>query len=159
MKVKKLVTFMHNSLREVAQEEANRELPYLTEIRDEMYDTMEQYNGIGLSAPQIGYNSRIIAISTGKIKTFMVNPKIIEAEGTVEFTEGCLSIPGVYGEVTRSKRIVVKYLDRYSNNQIVEFEDIEAVVIQHEIDHLNGILFIDKAKHIRFENKPKSPSG
>ncbi len=159
MKVKKLVTFMHNSLREIAQEETNRELSYLTDIRDEMYETMKQYNGIGLSAPQIGYNSRLIAVSTDKIKTFMVNPKIIEAEGTVEFTEGCLSIPGVYGEVTRSKKVVVKYLDRYSNSHITEFEGIESVVIQHEIDHLNGILFIDKAKHIRFENKPKSPSG
>jgi peptide deformylase len=155
MTIAKVVTFKHPSLREVCLEETEFDLHDLTTLRDEMVATMKQYSGVGIAAPQLGYQRRVICVMTSRGLYLMVNPKIVESSGSITRTEGCLSIPGVYGEVTRSQKITVMYKDRYSNKCCLTFEGMDAIIIQHEIDHLDGILFIDKASNIRFEDEPK----
>lgn len=117
-----------------------------------MADTMYDAGGVGLAAPQIGILKRVIVIDTreedGPGLIEMINPEILEAKGSQTGPEGCLSIPGINGEVERRSYVKVKGLDRNGNEQIIEAENFLATVFQHEIDHLEGILFTDKAKTI-----------
>lgn len=125
---------------------------------DDMLETMYATNGIGLSAVQVGVMKRIVTMDIHHgsdrypDKTsdnehspyFMVNPEVIEhTEETYVFEEGCLSFPGQYGDVTRPKEVTVRYLDYHGVEQITHFTGLEAVCVQHEIDHLNGVVFID----------------
>lgn len=119
-------------------------------LRD-MADTMYDAGGVGLAAPQIGILKRVIVLDphdeeTGLIE--MVNPEIIHAEGEQLGPEGCLSIPGLNGEVRRKQKIKVKGLNSKGEEIIIEAEDFLARIFQHEIDHLNGILFTDIAESI-----------
>lgn len=97
---------------------------------------------LGLALPQLGINKRIIAITrnSGKDILVMTNPKIKAAKGLIKFKEGCLSLPGFNVNVERAKEILVEYVDFRGNMHTLEFKDTEAVCIQHEIDHLDGIL-------------------
>lgn len=117
-------------------------------IIKDMFDTMYKYSGVGLSAPQIGILRRIIVIDTGEKdeKIAIVNPEIEKVEGKKEYTEGCLSFPNVYGIVERPKKAVIKGLDENGKKIKLVAEDILAEAILHEIDHLNGVLFIDMVK-------------
>jgi peptide deformylase len=112
---------------------------------DEMIRIMKLANGVGLAAPQIGILQRIIVIAPdGMRPTALINPKVIKAEGTYVGQEGCLSIPGLYGDVTRPDYVEIEALDRRGREVVFELEGMPSKVAQHEIDHLDGILFTDK---------------
>ena len=118
----------------------------LRKLIDDMFETMHAANGIGLAAPQVGRTERVCVIDIGEEgpgPLALVNPEIVEESGEVRWEEGCLSIPEIYGEVTRSARVKVRALDRDGQPFEVEGEQLLAVCMQHEIDHLHGKLFID----------------
>lgn len=119
-------------------------------ILDDMVETMHEANGVGLAAPQIGILRRMFVVETepGEIY-YVVNPKIIEQEGVQVGEEGCLSVPDYAGTVERPQRIKIQALDRDGNEQVIEAEDFLAVAMCHENDHLEGILYVDKATDIR----------
>jgi peptide deformylase len=115
-----------------------------------MEKTMEEKKGVGIAAPQIGENIRLIIINTKDGGVVMINPKITKKSLTKEWgEEGCLSVPGVFGQVKRHKKIECEYLDKTGKEIKIKAEGLMARVIQHEIDHLDGVLFIDKAKDIK----------
>lgn len=118
-----------------------------TIIKD-MFDTMNEFYGVGLSAPQIGILRRIIVVDTGEEgeRFAIINPEVVKTEGNKEYYEGCLSFPDVYGLVDRPKKATIKGLDENGKEIIIHAEDILAEAILHEIDHLNGILFVDMVK-------------
>jgi peptide deformylase len=115
------------------------------ELIDDMVRIMKMANGIGLAAPQVGILQRIIVIAPAGVKpTPLINPVIVKSEGEQIGQEGCLSIPGLYGDVKRADYVEVEAIDRRGREVILELEGLPARVVQHEIDHLEGILFIDK---------------
>jgi peptide deformylase len=115
-------------------------------ILDDMVDTMRAAQGVGLAAPQIGIMRRMfVAEPTPGEVYYFVNPEIVEATGEQESEEGCLSVPGYVGDVIRPEKIKIKGLDREGNPQEYEFEGFHAIVMSHENDHLDGILYTDKA--------------
>jgi len=112
----------------------------------DMEDSMIAANGVGIAATQIGINERVCHITINKNRdTFpMINPEILEySEETETDTEGCLSLPGKWGPVERSVKVKVRFLDAKGHEQVMIFQDFEARIVQHEVDHLNGTLFID----------------
>lgn len=112
---------------------------------DEMMRIMRKANGIGLAAPQVGVTQNLIVIAPSEFKPMaLINPKIVKQEGEQIGQEGCLSIPGLYGDVKRSNYIEVEAYDRKGNAITLELEGLPSRVVQHEVDHLNGVLFIDK---------------
>lgn len=113
-----------------------------------MAETMYQARGVGLAAPQVGVAKRIIVVDVGEGLWELINPEIIFREGEEVDLEGCLSIPGVTGEVMRASRVRVRGLNRNGQQQVITAEGFGARALQHEIDHLDGILFIDKALRI-----------
>jgi len=115
-------------------------------ILDDMVDTMHDAMGVGLAAPQVGIMRRMFVAEPepGRLYYF-VNPEITMMEGSVEGDEGCLSVPGKGGVVARPQKIIIKGLDRDGNPQEYTFEDFDARVMCHENDHLDGVLYIDKA--------------
>lgn len=118
-------------------------------VLDNMRDTMYAADGVGLAAPQIGISKRIIVVDPGDNLIELVNPEIIFSEGEQIHSEGCLSAPDLVGLVKRAEKVIVKGINR--ENQEVEIigTNLLARVLQHEIDHLDGILFIDKAFETR----------
>ncbi len=118
---------------------------------DDMFETMAQANGIGLAAPQVGVSIRLIVVDISCVKEYthvppmvIINPQILETSDEVLMEEGCLSIPGVREEVWRPDKIKLKYRDRKFQEHIEEFDGLLSRVIQHEFDHLNGDLFVEK---------------
>jgi peptide deformylase len=127
-------------------------------IKD-LTETMYIRDGVGIAAPQVGESIMVCLIAkdftpTKEKDLVLINP-IWEKKSITKITdeEGCLSVPGVYGLVKRYKKIKVKAMDERGNEICFKAEDFPARVIQHEVDHLNGILFIDKAKHLRYTEK------
>lgn len=110
----------------------------------DMLDTMYASDGVGLAAPQVGVLKRIAVVDIGEGYYVLINPEISKSEGEYIDEEGCLSIPGEFGEIKRAKKITVKAIDETGNKIELKAEDLLARVIQHEIDHLDGILFVDK---------------
>ncbi len=119
-------------------------------IKD-MAETMYKANGVGLAAPQIGVLKRIIVIDIGDGLIEMINPVIVKSEGEQVEIEGCLSIPGIYGEVKRPLKVTVEGLNAKGEKVVIDAEGFLAVAFCHEIDHLNGVLFKDKV--IRYIDK------
>ena len=121
----------------------------LQKLMDDMLDTMYAAPGIGLAAIQIGIPKRVIILDIDqkegqKNPMFFVNPEIIEkSENSSTYEEGCLSVPGQFAEITRPEKCFVKYLDYYGQKKEIKAEGMLATCIQHEMDHLEGILFID----------------
>ncbi len=115
---------------------------------DDMLETMHMNNGVGLAAPQVGVLRRLFVadINDGSGPVVAVNPRIVSTEGTQVGTEGCLSIPGRYGEVERPAKLVMEAFDRQGKPFVLKAEGYLAVCICHEYDHLDGILFRDKVK-------------
>ncbi|TCO78978.1 peptide deformylase [Marinisporobacter balticus] len=111
---------------------------------DDMVDTMYAADGVGLAAPQVGILKKIAVIDIGDGIIELINPKIIEEKGEQIDAEGCLSVPGVTGDVKRPKWVKVRGLDRKGQMIEIEGEDLLARALCHEIDHLEGILFTDK---------------
>ncbi len=122
----------------------------IVKLSKDMLETMYKAKGIGLAAPQVGNSKRIIVVDVRKDEKdesnpiVLVNPKIVEASGSITFKEGCLSIPGYTDEVKRYREILVKGFDLDGKELEFEASDLFSVVFQHEIDHLDGILFIDR---------------
>ncbi len=117
-----------------------------SEIRrllDDMAMTMYSVNGIGLAAPQVGLDIKIIVIDIGQGLLKLVNPKVIKSEGVSVFEEGCLSIPDTYIKVKRKQKLVISALDNYGKSQLIQAEGLLAHAFGQEIDHLNGKLIID----------------
>ncbi len=128
----------------------------LLKLIDDMFETMYAAPGIGLAAPQVGVLKRLVVIdiSAGEDKTnpiTLINPEILEMWGEEEGEEGCLSVPGEFEIVKRASNIKVKYLNKKGETVELETEGLLARAIQHEIDHLDGKLFIDKLSPIRKE--------
>ncbi len=117
-------------------------------LLDDMYDTMEKSDGVGLAAPQVGILKRCVVIDVGEGRIELVNPKIIKEEGSQIGAEGCLSVPGEWGEVERPQKVTVEAFDRHGKKFTIQGEDLLARAFCHELDHLDGKLFLDKV--IRF---------
>lgn len=115
----------------------------LTLIND-MFETMYEAEGVGLAAPQVGILKRIVVIDTGDNPITLINPKITYTEGKVIDSEGCLSIPGEQGNVERPAKVTVKALNEKGEQIEITGEDLLARAICHELDHLDGILYVDK---------------
>jgi peptide deformylase len=111
---------------------------------DDMFETMDGAEGVGLAANQIGMAIRVAVVDAEGSRIAMINPTIAEASGKAREEEGCLSIPDVYGEVTRPERIVLEATDQHGAPYRLEAAGLLARAIQHEIDHLDGILFLDR---------------
>lgn len=131
-------------------------------LMDDMLQTMYDAPGIGLAAPQVGVLKRVIVVDVAKREAteeepevepdpiFLANPEIIwQSDETSEYEEGCLSIPEVYEMVTRPASVTVRYLDRDGASRELECSGIMATCVQHEIDHLNGVLFIDHISRLK----------
>jgi len=158
--IREIVVYPDKRLKLVSKEVSsfNSELH---ELLDDMYETMINKNGVGLAAIQIGVDQRVLIINIPNEETEgkseqpkentleMINPVIIEKAGQEKFQEGCLSIPGVYEDVERAKYVKVEYFDRYGKKQSIENDDFLAIAMQHEIDHLDGKVFIEKLSYIK----------
>ena len=119
---------------------------------DDMLETMYEAPGIGLSAPQVNVAKRVVTIDVSKDRSAplcLVNPEIRSTDGETETEEGCLSVPGVYELVKRPERVRVQALDRDGRSREIEAEGLLAVCIQHEIDHLDGRLFVDYLSRLK----------
>ena len=124
-------------------------------ILDDMIETMREQNGIGLAAPQIGIMKRMFVIEPeeGELLEF-INPVVIESCGTQASEEGCLSVPGFVGVMERPEFMKIEALDRHGEKVTHEAEGLTAIVISHELDHLEGVLYIDTAENLR-ESSPE----
>ncbi len=153
MSVLPIVTYDDEVLRKEA-EPVKENTPEIQQLIDNMFDTMYNSDGVGLAAPQIGELLRIFVADAGPLTEeeggskygplALINPEItFESEEEIDMEEGCLSIPGVNASVSRPERIVVNYMDRDFNEQELEVGGWLSRVIQHETDHLDGVLFLD----------------
>jgi peptide deformylase len=123
-----------------------------TEVRrlvEDMLETMDAAGGIGLAANQVGVSRRVAVVEVEGDRFAMINPRIVETGGAATAEEGCLSIPEIYADVTRPERVVVEALDVEGNQFRKEATGLKARAIQHEIDHLDGILFLDHLSLIK----------
>lgn len=137
----------HDPVLRKISKEVREVTPRIRDLIGDMKDTMYHANGVGLAAPQVGILKRVIVVDINmeeKDPHVFINPVITKTEGTCNGTEGCLSVPGLFGYVDRPERITVEYLDENGEAKTLEAEDFFARAICHEVDHLNGILFIDK---------------
>jgi len=158
MAIREIVFYPDPALRETCEpvEEINEEIKTL--IQD-MVETMYDAPGIGLAAPQVGINKRIIVVDVGKNSEDdseptlhkIINPEIIESEGKASGDEGCLSIPDVQESVSRFETVTVRGLDQDGNKISIEADGMLSICLQHEIDHLNGVLFIDHLSMVKRE--------
>jgi len=128
----------------------------LRALARDMCDVMYHEPGIGLAAPQVGRSIRMLVVDTDwtqegaeRHPTTLVNPEVLEREGVIKWEEGCLSVPDFTAEVERSARVVVRYTDLEGQEVKEEAEGLRAVCLQHEIDHLDGILFIDRISRLK----------
>ena len=117
----------------------------ITELLDDMLETMYDANGVGLAAPQIGVLRRAVVIDIGEGPIKIINPEIISTEGSIEGQEGCLSVTGFSGTVERPESVLLKYTDENNEEKTLEAQGYLARAIFHEYDHLEGILYTDKA--------------
>lgn len=147
MSIRKIYQYPEPVLRKKA-EDVKDFSDELQQLIEDMADTMYDAPGIGLAAPQVGESIRLLIVdlrSDGEKREYLtvINPEIVASEGTQVDEEGCLSVPDLTANVNRFKKITLRYQDKDGNDQEIIAEDRFAVVLQHEIDHLNGILFID----------------
>lgn len=123
--------------------------PSIIELLDDMKQTLDEKDGVGIAAPQVGVLRQIAIVAHEDEYYELINPEILEEEGDQHVNEACLSVGGLCGDLNRPYKITVKALDRAGDEYTVTVDDFLASVFCHEIDHLNGILFIDKAQNIR----------
>ncbi|MDY3303968.1 MAG: peptide deformylase [Clostridia bacterium] len=113
-------------------------------LLDDLADTMYEADGVGLAAPQVGILKRVAVVDVGEGIVELINPVITETSGTQTDTEGCLSVPDRYGKVERPQTVTVKTLDRDGNEYEITGQGLFARALCHEIEHLDGIMFVDK---------------
>ena len=149
----------HPTLKKVASD-IDKSYPNLEQIISDMFETMYHSKGVGLAAPQVDYSIRLIVIDTipfkkeypeaMDMKMIMINAQIIEESGNDWlYNEGCLSVPNIHEDVLRKSKIKIKYLDEHFKEHTEEFLGINARVIQHEYDHIEGKLFVDRLSPLR----------
>lgn len=121
-------------------------------LAEDLLETMYAADGVGLAAPQVGVHKRMLVVDiygseedrpSGEEPLIIINPEFVEQSGELTWEEGCLSVPGETGKVTRSSKVTMKYTDLDGNEQTLEAEGLKAVALQHECDHLEGKLFVD----------------
>ena len=117
-------------------------------LLDNMVQTMQEADGVGLAAPQVGVSLRVVVIDVGEGLIELINPEIVASEGCETGTEGCLSIPGMYGDVERFTAVTVQGIDRHGASITVQGSGLLARALQHEIDHLEGVLFVERAQSV-----------
>ncbi|KAA8919521.1 peptide deformylase [Xanthomonas sontii] len=123
-------------------------------LLDDMFETMYDAPGIGLAASQVDVHKRFMVIDVSEEKNapqVFINPQIVQRDGEQVYQEGCLSVPGIYAEVTRADAITVRYLDRQGQPQELSTDGLLAVCVQHEMDHLDGKLFVDYLSPLKRE--------
>jgi len=166
--IREIIIYPDKRLKEVSAPvtEFNEELHALL---DDMYETMVSRKGVGLAAIQIGVAKRVLIINLpeddgddvviNKEDTLeIINPVFTTMEGSCKNQEGCLSVPGFYEDIERASHVVVEYQDRYGNKKVIESDDFLAIALQHEIDHLEGKVFVEKLsilKRKKFEKEWK----
>ena len=157
MGIRKLVDKEHEALKSNARE-VKKVTPPILKLMNDMVDTMKHHKGVGLAAPQIGISKQIIVVSEKEDEIIkLINPSIVESSGNSVDVEGCLSIPGVYGEVDRAAKTVVTAVNENNEKVCIEAEGYLARILQHEIDHLKGTLFVEKAKRFIDPRELKDP--
>jgi len=113
-------------------------------LAEDMIETMHAASGVGLAAPQVGVSLRVIVIGLPEEEDFvLINPEVVRRSGERLVTEGCLSVPGYYGEIKRAQRVTVKGKDLSGKEVRIKAEELLAQALEHEIDHINGVLYID----------------
>ncbi len=167
--LREIITEGHPTLRKVAKKVSPKEIadPLFQQLIDDMFHTMYEAPGVGLAAPQVNISKRVFVMDVREDPEHpehegqftVINPKIELAEDEIEMTEGCLSVPGYVGEIMRYDRVVVTGLDRHGKKIRLEGRGLFAEALQHEIDHLNGVLYIDKAKNVRLPTKEEEQAG
>ncbi len=123
--------------------------PEILQVLDKMVYLMRKYKGVGLAANQVGLEEALVVIETPQRVYKMINPKITKRRGKLVFEEGCLSFPGLTLSIKRAREVWVSYVDERAREVDLKAEGILAVILQHEIDHLNGILFIERISPLR----------
>jgi len=154
----KIVTLPTASLRERSRELDVAEIttPAFQQYLDQLVETMFVADGVGIASPQVGKNIRAIVVNTPKGAECYMNPEILKtSKTTTESEEGCLSVPGKFGVVTRHTKIRLRAINRHGRRVEFDVKHFPAIIFQHEVDHLDGILFIDKAKNIVSQGKTK----
>lgn len=154
--IRTIITDGHPTLRRVAKKVDPKEIsdPLFVQLLEDMFATMYDAPGIGLAAPQINISKRIFTVDLqddddAHGPLVVINPKFELTEGEIEATEGCLSVPGYVGEITRYEKVVITGLDRSGAKIRLEGAGLFGRCLQHEIDHLNGVLYTDRAKNVR----------
>ncbi len=154
--IREIIQDGHPTLRKVAKKVTVDELadPLFQQLIDDMFETMYHAPGIGLAAPQVNIGKRLFVVDLQDDDDehgpfVVVNPKFSVTEGEIESIEGCLSVVGMIGDLTRFERVVCTGLDRDGKKIELEGTGLFGRCLQHEMDHLNGVLYIDKAKNIR----------
>ena len=150
----KILTAGDPVLRQTAAEVTKIDKKLIKLLKD-MAETMYAADGVGLAAPQIGVSKRIVVIDVGDGIIEMINPVIVNKEGSVVGGEGCLSVPEYEGEVERAEKVECEFTDRSGKRYLIETDGLLAIAIQRELDHLDGVLFIDKAQSIMPKKKEK----
>ncbi|QND87262.1 Peptide deformylase [Chromobacterium vaccinii] len=119
---------------------------------DDMFETMYEAKGIGLAATQVDYHRRLVVMDISEERDerrVFINPEIVSKDGETVYEEGCLSVPGIYDKVTRAEHVKVKALDRDGKPFELEADGLLAICIQHEIDHLNGVVFVERLSQMK----------
>jgi peptide deformylase len=152
--VRDILTDGHPTLRKAAKRVDPREIcdPLFQQLIDDMFATMYAAPGVGLAAPQINVSKRIFVMDVhddAHEPAVVINPKLERTGEEIELREGCLSIPGMVGEIVRRERAAVTGLDRHGNKVRIEGDGLLAQCLQHEVDHLDGKLYVDRAKNLR----------
>ena len=140
-----ILEFPDDRLRTVAKPVERIDAP-LQRLIDDMFETMYAAPGVGLAATQIDYHYQLIVMDVSEEKNeqlVLINPRIVETEGSQTCQEGCLSVPTIFADVTRAERVVVEALDRHGELRRIDATELLAVCIQHEMDHLAGKVFVD----------------
>lgn len=140
------IRVMGDSILEKVCKPVKDNTPKIQMLIDDMFDTMYEAEGVGLAAPQVGMLKRLVVIDTDDNPIVLINPEILETSGEQTGDEGCLSVPGKAGVVTRPNYVKVKALDRDFNEVIIEGEELLARAICHECEHLDGHLYVEKVE-------------
>ncbi len=161
MAVRKICCLPDDVLRQKAKK-VSRIDESIKKLIDDMIETMQKGDGVGLAAPQVGVSLRIAVLQMPEEEPFVIiNPKVVKCVGERLLMEGCLSVPGYQGEVLRAIRVTVKGMDEHGKEIRIKAEGLMAQALEHEIDHLNGILYIDHIEDderlYKIESKTDNP--